>query len=362
VVDIEICSDLCRFEAVADDWNSLVRQSPMCWPHMTHDWLSAWIECFGGDLSLQIILLWNNGELIAAAPLCGDKVWILGIAARRLRFTCSAVSPSCTFILSSHVPSAVDFLCDAIKELSREWDIAAFENLPKESAKQFERHFPLHINDAGRRSPVLDVDRSYEAFLADQSANFRYDIRRAERHLAGKYDVTVKRYDSAATIAPHLPEIFRISSNSWKGEAGTHIGGSAASQKFYEKLATLNSELARSMLWVLELDKTPVAMQWHIRNTFSTYLLRSDFDERWRSERPGHVLQHRVIRDCFSLDITHHHFGGMDYDYKRRFTERLDLHSNLRCYNSRLYSRFLWARQRGLRAASMFLRRSARGR
>jgi CelD/BcsL family acetyltransferase involved in cellulose biosynthesis len=321
-------------------------------PFMSHDWLLCWIRAFGQDVALRIFLVWEGDELIAAAPCCIDTYHIMYLGVRRLRFTSSGVSPSCTFLVRKDKMSAIPELIRYIECLANDWNIAHFENVPDSFSSLIASNFKRDLTSEGRRSPVLNLDGTYDDYLSSRSANFRYDVRRAERAIKAESKLSFHRLDTPRLIAPRLHEVFRISECSWKRRLAAHIGASAASHCFYEELSKLNSKNAWSSIWLLLIDDEPAAMQWHIRNQRSTYLLRSDYDEKFKNGRPGHILQHRVIEDCFSLGIERYHFGGMDYEYKLRFTSDIESHSHLYCYNHRLLSQLLYLRHRLRRSAS----------
>src|SRR5438093_10865368 len=66
---VEVISDVERFNAIADEWDRLVKRADVDCVFLSHAWLRTWWELFGQGRRLHVITLRAAGELVAAAPM-----------------------------------------------------------------------------------------------------------------------------------------------------------------------------------------------------------------------------------------------------------------------------------------------------
>ncbi|MEV5611052.1 GNAT family N-acetyltransferase [Streptomyces sp. NPDC052225] len=64
-----VCTDTAEFGSLREEWNRLHRASPTATPFQSHAWLHSWWLSYGGRGSLRIVLVRQDGRLVAAAPL-----------------------------------------------------------------------------------------------------------------------------------------------------------------------------------------------------------------------------------------------------------------------------------------------------
>ena len=69
---VEEISDVDSFRR--EIWDPLLRQSPDNHIFLTWEWLFSWWQYHGADKKLRIILIKDNGRIIAIAPLMQSKM------------------------------------------------------------------------------------------------------------------------------------------------------------------------------------------------------------------------------------------------------------------------------------------------
>ena len=57
------------FEALAPEWDDLVRAMPRPSPFLLHGWLTEWWRCYGDGAELAVHIARRGGRLGAALPL-----------------------------------------------------------------------------------------------------------------------------------------------------------------------------------------------------------------------------------------------------------------------------------------------------
>ncbi|WWQ65210.1 GNAT family N-acetyltransferase [Streptomyces sp. Q6] len=66
---VTVCTDPAEFAALREEWNRLHRSSATATPFQSHAWLHSWWLSYGGARRLRVVLVRQEGRLVAAAPL-----------------------------------------------------------------------------------------------------------------------------------------------------------------------------------------------------------------------------------------------------------------------------------------------------
>lgn len=343
-----------RFLVLRDAWNELLRESHNDLLFMRHEWLSAWWQAYGRAADLRVLLLYDDGRLIGAAPLMRSATRWHGLPIRLLKFTSSGVTPRSFLLARDNDPSVIGELLTALQSVRAHWDMLELADIPievydnAETQEVFRRCSPRTICVPSRQSPYLDLTGSYEDFLAARSANTRSRYRRAWKKVSAAGHVELRKLTSNEDVMSALEDAFLVSARSWKGDFGTDMASTAASRDFYTRLADVGSRNGWVTLWMLYLNGSPVAMQFHVLYGGCAYLLRTDFDKNQNDLSPGTALEARILEDYFSSDLREYDMCGMNYDYKLKLTNRIRQHVTVSVYNDRAYSRFLYHSRRHL--------------
>ena len=322
-----------------DSWNSLLSRMPSHHPPSRHIWLRSWIDSYWTNRPLLFILISYDEKLVAAAPLVIETQRRFGFNLRRLQFASDGTTASNCFLLDPQHPESERLLYREIAKFEREWDVARFENLtcPHNGTVGFlnsmERSGLRAFVSKGRNSPYFAFKGSFADYMATRSSNFRYDAKRCGRRLHKAGRIEIVRFDDKQSISCHLDEAFAVSKASWKGPEKSDMAGTAERERFYRNICTSTDPDCRPMLWILYLEEKPIAIQFYISNQIAIHLLRSDFDLLYEKLRPGVFLQNQVITDCFSMRFREFNFGGMDYPYKMRYTDRTRQYYHFEVFN-----------------------------
>src|SRR5947207_10109561 len=69
-VDLETASTQAELDALAGEWDELVRAMPRPSPFLLHGWISEWFRHEGDGCDLEVHLARRDGRLVGALPLC----------------------------------------------------------------------------------------------------------------------------------------------------------------------------------------------------------------------------------------------------------------------------------------------------
>src|SRR5207237_1286860 len=158
--EVTVIRDPARLPTLDGEWDDLLARSASDTVFLTWDWLRTWYEIYGAEVEPCVVLVREDGRLLAAAPLKLEARRLYGLRVRQLEFigTGRAVCP--------------DFL-DLVIEAGREaelarvllgalrsepgWDRIALSDLPASSPVREPLEAPM---TAAPLRPFLQVDRT----------------------------------------------------------------------------------------------------------------------------------------------------------------------------------------------------------
>lgn len=152
---------------------------------------------------------------------------------------------------------------------------------------------------------------SHEAYLAQRSANMRYNIRRRQRALDKTGRLELILATSPADLERNLPDYMSVSRASWKIPAS--MFGLETLQ-----LMHLCARKGHLRLGVLRLDGKPAAVQFWIVSGGTAHCARLAYDETYKKLAVGVVLTNFMIAHVLDHDrVTKLDFGYGRDEYKR---------------------------------------------
>jgi CelD/BcsL family acetyltransferase involved in cellulose biosynthesis len=343
---IERITDTERFRALGNEWNELEGGEGLSSPAFAHEWFSAWLEAFGGEVELATIALFDETELVGVAPLCLTHGRYRGIGCRQLRFLYNRHGPRCTFLMRRRHGDAARLLLEEALRLVG-WDLAVFENVPHESYlyESFvnwseSKRLPALARKT-MSSPFLKTKGSWEEFLESRSRNLKRSLRKKESKLFGAGKMTIERFTDAASAAAVMETLFKLGERSWKARGGRAIGSGRASRAFYSCLAESFGKENEVSIWLMRLDGEPVAFEFHLTRGRQVQALRAEFDESYREMGAGSVLDKEIVKSLFELGFDEYDMGGEADFYKLRWSDTSRQHSELLAFNDSVTGKLL---------------------
>lgn len=312
---LEWVGDVERFEALAPQWDALAQLDPT--PFARHAWFSAWWAAFATRrLRLRTLALWSGDELAAVFPLAA--------AGRSLQALANVHTPVFR-------PLAVDeqaraALADAVMEATPAVlhvpALPAGDPAATVVADSARRRGLLTVTVPQHTSPTVDTSGTFEDYRAAMRPKLAEHERR-RRKMQRDHEAELVLVDPAAPTTAALAALERglqVEARGWKGRAGTAVLSSSDTAAFYRSVARRYGELGQLSLSWIALDGRMVAFDLALLDRGSYHLLKTTYDEEFRSLGPGMVLRLAVIERCFELGLQAHEFLGDDMAWKRTFS------------------------------------------
>jgi CelD/BcsL family acetyltransferase involved in cellulose biosynthesis len=278
------------------------------------EWISTWWSHFGqGRRLMGTVARRAGGDPVAILPL----YLFSSRPVRVLRFLGHGAGD---WLGPINPPDGAELAAEALQATlaaTAGWDVFLAERMRTDE--------PAARTLAGtvlRREsfPILPFHgRTWDALLSDRSANFRQQVRRRERQLAAKRTVTYRLCDNPGRLDADLDVLFSLHDARWAGRQSSAFA--RTSQSFHRDFA--HRALARGWLrlWVMELDRKPVAAWYGFRRGDVELYYQSGRDRAHDRDSVGFVLLCHTIRAALEDGMEAYWFLRGNEAYKGRFAE-----------------------------------------
>jgi CelD/BcsL family acetyltransferase involved in cellulose biosynthesis len=279
-------------------------------PFATFDWVDAWWTHLAprGELLVRRMRA-PDGRVVGLLPLYAQRRGPVTLIRFLGHGPAAQLGPLCE---PADLPLAAAGLRRTVAELGPGGLLLA-ERLASESALA-----PRLRGGAVRSesSPLLPIEgRTYDAWLASRSSNFRSQARRMERRLAREHRLEFRFADDPATLSGHFDELVRLHHLRWGDESKAFT---PAREAFHRDFAARALAQGRLRLCFAVVDDRPAAAYYGLRHAGVEWYYQLGRDPRWDEYRVGFVLLMRMIRGAFDDGLSAFRFGVGDEPYKQR--------------------------------------------
>jgi len=314
------------FDALAGEWNDLLKQSALDTLFLTWEWQKTWWEHLGeGDLFL-IALRDDQGRLAGIAPLYRTTA---ASGERKLSIVgCVDVSDYLDLLVARGrewdvYHALLDYLGSA--EMAG-WDVVEFCNVPEVSpAHRVLAEIAVGHGYAFRTAvedvcPLIDLPASWDEYLASLDKKQRHEIRRKVRRLEGEADVRWYIVGQEQDLAEEIEAFIELHQ---KSSVDKDDFMDEPMKSFFRAMAHVLQPLGWLQLAFIEIDgqKAASMLNFDYQDTIMVY--NSGYDpQRYAHMSPGIVLLTYCIQHAIALGRARFDFLRGDEPYKYRFGAR----------------------------------------
>jgi CelD/BcsL family acetyltransferase involved in cellulose biosynthesis len=315
-----------RLLDLSAEWDALA-EGPLQ-PFLSSSWFRCWWDAFGDGHDVRICAVWRDRRLAGVFPLRGD-------GEHRLAAMANEHSP--VFRPLAADQRALTTLVEAALDSSRQLEIASVPAtdpaLPalELSARRKQR---LRVIDSLPASPIVATGGDFGRYREQRKHRWR-EIERRGRKLRREHETQFRLVAEPAELDRELETGLQLEARGWKGEAGTAILASSSTAGFYRSLARTLHSRGQLRLSSLVSDDEVIAFDLALVHGSRYFLVKTAYDERYRSLSPGLVMRLAVIERCFELGLEAHEFLGGDAEWKRLFATGAREHRAFRAYSKR---------------------------
>jgi CelD/BcsL family acetyltransferase involved in cellulose biosynthesis len=306
------------FDALAAEWDGLVRASRRPSPFLLHAWLRTWWRHFGDGAELAVSIARRDGRLVAALPLLTRSH--LGL--RAARFLGGRQSALADLLLAPGENAGVGGAMAA--GLAGQADFVDLYGLPTRSNVADAFGSSLTLIDRVE-APVLDLtpgwDAVYEAKTTSKKRNLH---RRRRRQLSelGNLEIVVAR--DPDSLRPALEDAFRLHLLRWEGRPDGSGFATDVGRRFHREVLEPLAELDVPRIVLLKLDGRAIAFHYYLALEGCMYVHRLAFDPAFGRFSPGLVNTLDTIEAAAAEGLTRVEFLGGAERYKIELADRIE--------------------------------------
>ncbi|HEY3644253.1 MAG TPA: GNAT family N-acetyltransferase [Gammaproteobacteria bacterium] len=305
-------------------------------PYLHHGWAEAWWRAFGmGAPELRVVR--RAGRLAGVLP----------IARRQKILESPANYHTPGFGLLAQDRESATALAESLF-LDQPTHVSLTSLHPEDDSLDVCR---LAAEDAGYRvvirpflkSLYLDVQGTWEDYERGLSSNLLRDMRKSGRALEREGKVSVDVIRGGERLDECLREAFIVEASGWKGAAGTAIQSDPRTQRFYTAIGRWGAESSSLRLFMLRVDRRPLAMCFALQTHGICHLLKAGYDPAYGRYSPGKLLMHAMIKECFRSGLSRIEFNGDAEPYKLSWTETAHEYQRLEAFAPTVAGQLAWA-------------------
>ncbi|HOW17576.1 MAG TPA: GNAT family N-acetyltransferase [Phycisphaerae bacterium] len=354
---LQLVEEWAEIRKRANDWNALLDGARPEDPFLTFEWYESLREAFGRGCPTPTLFAYDSAGLLAVWPLHPDRTR-LGkvIPCRQLLDSGGWFVPHNGLVCRGDPAACAREMLRYVRARLRGWDALVVANLIEGGATHAalrEACGELRLSTdtvAGKRSPYLSLQGSWETCLKERSGNFRSALRRNEKALKAMGTVSIEFLRSPEEVRRGLADVLAIEQRSWKHRAGSAITSRPWEQAFYEAYLPRAAKRNIAELAVMRLDGRPIAYYMGLIYGNRYSLLKVSYVDDLKAGAPGKVICRHVVQSHFERGLIEHDFLGEDERWKLDWTPAFRPHVNLTIYRSDLYGRMVrtirWLRTR----------------
>jgi CelD/BcsL family acetyltransferase involved in cellulose biosynthesis len=330
---IEVLEDEKEFDALQEQWNELLKNSPVNSLFLTWEWTHTWWRHLAEDRKLHIILVRRERELIAIAPFC--------LRTARLGY----LLPITTFeflgvgYVGSDYPDLIiragaeqlalqaltKYLVDrnCILELSQilstSANMSGFQSLIKQHGWQVSTK-STHI------SPYIKLTGlDWETYLASLGHSHRYNFRRRLKNLQKDFaGFRFEQIHAEDEVKVTLAKLIELHNLRWDERGGSDAFHRPGLLSFHADIThgALRQDSLR--LYVLWLNGKIAAILYGFRYANIFYYYQSGFDISLSRYSVGMVIMGLAIKSAMEEGIEKFDFLHGNEEYKFRWASERD--------------------------------------
>ena len=347
---VEEVTSFSKFIKLQNEWNKLLQKCECDSVFLRHEWFKIWLQNYGDNKKLFILLVREEETLIGIAPLMRvtEKIGNIRLfPSRQIRFIENLEAPHADFIITGKRIDVLQVIFNYLASIKRKWDIMILNNIPGESLLFSES---LNLQKSGLRleiqkvinNPILKPQNNWDSYFLSRSKRFRGTVRNSRNKIKKAGAISIENITSAQNGKPFLQEIWNISEKSWKGALNMGIARTETRQKFFSDLTDIATKNRWLSLWLLSKDQIPIAFEYHLTYKNKIYGLCSEFNQEYRKYSPGSVLDAHIVEKMFDNGVREYDMGPTEDFYKMRWTDTVRPHKVLYIFNSNFLSIFLY--------------------
>lgn len=323
----ELLNDLAALDELRGEWDQLavVSELPLASPSIVLSW---WRHRAPNQAEPRAVVVREHNKLIGIAPF-----FIVPGNPGRIDYRLPGIDLGtrlAPLAASNREWEVAGAVTNVLAQASPKPDLIALESIPPGSPwlTALRDQWPGKLRPLSslynvRGSPTVDLDGSFDQWLAERSSSFRKNHRRRSRMFA-EAGGTI-RLGALETLTDDIEALMRLHAERWSGRGASSLV--AQSDPFKKMLGAAGRELipsGRFRIWIMEIDGQPIWANLFLSAGGELLAVNSGWDEKWRKLSPATLGMVHVIEDAFQRGEQRLDLGVGEDPYKLEFADGND--------------------------------------
>jgi CelD/BcsL family acetyltransferase involved in cellulose biosynthesis len=332
----EVVADYSAFLRLEAEWNDVVARAQVPHPFLRHEWIRTWWDSFGpsarsarsgqANRELHIIVVRDEGRIIAIAPLMRETAVAYGLPVRRLALLANDHTPRTDFVIADKPDEAYRAIWNVLFRDIDQWDVLQLTQLLRTSTtvatmSQFAAAEGLPIGTwKSSDSPYLELTGTWDSYWASLSSKFRSNVRNRLSRLKQIGEPALEVLVDRSDIAAACDDAWRLEASGWKDQEGTSICSDAAVRRFYTLLADRAAACGWLRLVFLTVGGRRIAVSYGAVYDDRLFLFKTGYDREFHTCSPFKLLTYFAAQEGFARGLREIDFLGDTEPWKQEWT------------------------------------------
>jgi CelD/BcsL family acetyltransferase involved in cellulose biosynthesis len=307
---------------------------------------------FGEGRKLRILLINDNNEIVAIAPLMWSKYRFLHFGKiTKIEFIGSPQSDYNNFILTKREMECLKLFMNYLYE-HNDSDCLELSDI-SESAMSVNllRKMPSEelLGDRLKERvtlvcPYMNLPDSTEIFMSRLSGNMRRNLRRRMRRLSENYQVEVKTHSDFDSIEEAMNAFYKLHQKRWETQGFPGVFSEKKLRDFHHDVARHFAEKGWLGLYFLAANDEPIATIYSFDYKLKTYEYLTGFDPEYSRYGVVNLLRRHITEECIRRGLKEYDLMRGDEPYKNSWNTNNRKNLELRLVRKGLFARIYdWA-------------------
>jgi hypothetical protein len=339
-----------EFLGLRSVWNGILARSRDNNIFLTWEYLSTFWKHFGKNAKLRILLIKDENEIIAIAPLRQSRFGFADLLGYNVieplgyRGLMPEGGDYTSLILGEKESECLHLILKYLIE-HHNWDFIYMYDIPETSIipnllPHISKVLPITYETIkGTICPYITLPDSLDVFLKGLPRKFRKELGRCMRNLQKDFrKVELKRYDELGSVEETMKIHFNLNKKRW---ASKQMSGTFKTKEicaFYIDIAKLFADKGWLALHFLVVNDEPVAGLYCFEYNQTMYAAVSGFDPYYSKYSIGNLLFLKVIEKCIKRKMKEFDFMKGAEPYKFGWTKEYRRNWNIKFVNKRVKS------------------------
>ena len=340
MITTEIVWDLRNSDSLDLQWAEL-DDLGLCEPSTSLAWTRALLATHVAESDTTFaVVLSDGGQTVAIIPAVIRTERVMrSLDVATLYLLCDLTTAHSDILRVSGRPDIVPAVIDALTGLTGRWDMLRIARLIESSpvALQVTSHLARgtlpHRERREQPSFYLELEESYELFLAGRSAKFRNYLRRKTRQLEAEGKLRILKAGPDLDVEQAFGHLLSIEERSWKHAHGTAISAVPHQQTFYRLLCEGAHRTGRLHLMLMYLNDVPIAFNLGVTAAARYSYLKTSFDEAYRKLSPATILRASLVEMLIRDGVRCLDFPAEPYQWEEQWTDTVRWHTSVVVFN-----------------------------